>query len=61
MKISRIAFPVAGVVASVLLAFSVPAEHQVHLAEFAGLVALGLGVWQAHSDSQPDTTNDRPA
>ena len=61
MKIRSVAIPVAGVVVSVLLAFSAPPEHQVYWAEFAGLIALGLGAWQANNDSQPDATNDRPA
>ena len=52
MKIKNVVIPVAGVIASVLIAFSVPAEHQVYLAEFAGLVAIALGVWVARCESK---------
>ena len=58
--VKTIAIPLIGIVASLLIAFSVPVEHRVQVGVIAGLVAIALGVWQAHSDSQPDTSNDRP-
>ena len=52
MKIKNVVIPVAGVIASVLIAFSVPAENQVQVGVIAGLVALGLGVWVAKCESK---------